>query len=163
MVCGAAKSGCATSTPARESTRGGDQHKVRSLRAGCSLETTQTTLLIELISASCPNIPGSFTITNTTPGGAGDTVTVSVTYNPISPVTAPFPQPVAAPLVTIDGQPAQVLFYAEAPGLVAGVLQINVRIPTSVSSGAVPVVVSIGGASSQLTANGTGAVTVSVQ
>ena len=81
----------------------------------------------------------------------------------ITPVTAPFSQPILPPVVTIDGQPAQVIFYAEAPDIVGGVMQVNVQIPSSVPSGDLPVVVTIGGRSSQLTATGTGAVTVSVR
>jgi uncharacterized protein (TIGR03437 family) len=70
---------------------------------------------------------------------------------------------VQAPVVTIDGQPAQVSFYGEAPGLVAGMLQVNVQVPAAARAGDLPVAVTIGAASSQLTASGTGAVTVSVR
>jgi uncharacterized protein (TIGR03437 family) len=51
--------------------------------------------------------------------------------------------------VTIGGQTAEVLYAGEAPSLIAGVLQINARIPATVSAGnAVPVSVIIGSASS---------------
>ncbi len=39
------------------------------------------------------------------------------------------PAPVLPVSVTIDGLPAQVLYAGAAPGLVAGVLQINVVVP----------------------------------
>lgn len=67
------------------------------------------------------------------------------------------PKPVLPVAVTIDGQDAEVLYAGAAPGLVAGVLQVNVRLPGGIHSGAVPVVLRIGQASSQ------SGVTVSVQ
>jgi len=55
--------------------------------------------------------------------------------------------------VSIGGQDAQVLYAGSAPGLVAGVLQVNARIPDNASTGdAVPVVLTVGDHSSQ---NGT--------
>ena len=94
--------------------------------------------------------------------GEGQTLPHGVSGSVTSP-QPPYPQPVLPPVVTIDGQPAQVLFYAEAPGIVAGMLQINVQIPDGARSGDLPVVVTFGKASSQLTPAGAGAVTVSVQ
>jgi uncharacterized protein (TIGR03437 family) len=94
--------------------------------------------------------------------GEGQTLPHGVSGS-ITSLEPPYPQPVLAPVVTIDGQPAQVLFYAEAPGIVAGMLQINVQIPAGVRSGDLPVVVTLGKTSSQLTSAGAGAVTVSVQ
>jgi len=43
--------------------------------------------------------------------------------------TAPYPAPVLPVSVTIDGLPAHVVYAGAAPGLVAGVLQINVVVP----------------------------------
>jgi uncharacterized protein (TIGR03437 family) len=64
---------------------------------------------------------------------------------------APFPQPNQAVTVTIGGQPAQVLYAGGAPGELAGLMQINAVIPTSIHTGsAVPVVVRVGGAISQV-------------
>ena len=59
--------------------------------------------------------------------------------------------------VLIDNTPVSILFAGEAPGIVAGVMQVNVQIPANVSSGNLPISVSVGGSTSQ---NG---VTVSVQ
>ena len=60
-----------------------------------------------------------------------------------------FPKPVVPVTVTMGGEPATVLYYGAAPGLVAGVIQINAQIPPGVESGAVPVVVRVGNAVSQ--------------
>jgi uncharacterized protein (TIGR03437 family) len=60
------------------------------------------------------------------------------------------PQPVAgAPGVSIGGQPATVAFYGEAPGMVSGVMQLNVQIPAGLPGGSLPLIVSLGAASSQ--------------
>jgi uncharacterized protein (TIGR03437 family) len=110
--------------------------------------------------ASNPASPGSTVVLYVT--GEGQTIPAGVTGK-LTSGTAPFTVPVQAPTVTINGLPAQVSFYAEAPTLIAGLLQINVVIPPSAGTGDLPVVVSIGGNSSQLTAAGIGAVTVSVR
>ncbi len=60
-----------------------------------------------------------------------------------------FPKPRLPVSVRIGGAPAEVLYAGAAPGLVAGVFQINARIPEGVVSGAVPVVVTVGSAASQ--------------
>ncbi len=107
------------------------------------------------------------------PANKGDVVVLFVTgegqTNPpgitgaITPMAPPYPQPLQAPVVTIGGVPASVSFYAESPGMAAGILQINVQIPLGVPSGDLPVVVSFAKATSQLAADGGGAVTVSVR
>ena len=94
--------------------------------------------------------------------GEGQSIPAGVTGK-LTAVTPPFPQSILPPAVTINGQSAPVVFYAEAPGLVAGVLQINVQIPATVPSGDLAIVVTIGGRNSQVTASGIGAVTVSVR
>jgi len=83
-------------------------------------------------------------------GVTGKVTTVSAT----PPLT---PQPLLPVAVFIGGQPASVTFYGEAPGLVSGVMQLNVQIPANVPSGNLPTSVSVGGNSSQ------DGVTVSVQ
>lgn len=60
-----------------------------------------------------------------------------------------YPVPVATPItVTIGGMTAQILYAGESPGLVSGVLQVNVKIPPNVGSGSQPVVLTVGSASS---------------
>jgi uncharacterized protein (TIGR03437 family) len=94
----------------------------------------------------------------TNPAGITGKVT---TTSPTPPLT---PQPVSgAVTVTIDGLPAAVQFYGEAPGLVAGVMQVNAVVPQGASSGDAKVVVKVGDAPSQLNAQGQGAVTVAVR
>lgn len=64
------------------------------------------------------------------------------------PNASPAPQPKLPVSVSIGGIDAQILYAGGAPGLVAGVMQINVRIPQSVQSGQLPVIVSVGSATS---------------
>jgi uncharacterized protein (TIGR03437 family) len=49
----------------------------------------------------------------------------------------------------IDGQPADVLYAGGAPGIVSGVSQINLRIPAGAAAGNLPIVLNIGGRTSQ--------------
>jgi len=74
----------------------------------------------------------------------------------IGPLRAPsaglLPAPVLPVTVTIGSAASDVLYSGAAPSLVAGVLQVNARIPAETASGSVPVVLLVGGASSQLTA-----------
>ncbi len=68
-------------------------------------------------------------------------------------VTTPLPKPLLQVEVTLNGQPAEVLYAGGAPSLVAGLMQINARVPQydpnvglTIS---MPVSVTIGTASSQ--------------
>jgi uncharacterized protein (TIGR03437 family) len=92
--------------------------------------------------------------------GEGQTNPPSVT-GAITAATLPPPQVTPAPLlpigVTINGQPALYVYAGEAPGLVAGMMQLNVQIPANAPSGDLPILVSVGGNWSQQ------GVTVSVQ
>jgi uncharacterized protein (TIGR03437 family) len=63
---------------------------------------------------------------------------------------------------TVGGQPATVQFAGGAPGLVAGVIQVNVVMPKGVTGNALPVVISIDGISSPIQGGTTGP-TVAVQ
>src|SRR5947209_1425442 len=67
------------------------------------------------------------------------------------------PAPLLPVSALIGGVPALVQFAGEAPGLVSGVLQVNVQIPANAPTGNVPIWVSIGTDSTQQ------GVTVSVQ
>jgi uncharacterized protein (TIGR03437 family) len=59
------------------------------------------------------------------------------------------PKPLLQVSVRIDGQAADILYAGAAPGMPAGVIQVNARIPESVSAGAVPVILTVGTAASQ--------------
>jgi len=59
------------------------------------------------------------------------------------------PQPVLKVTAMIGGQPATVLYAGGAPGIVAGVLQVNLRVPDGAAAGSAPVTLMIGGQSSQ--------------
>ena len=72
--------------------------------------------------------------------------------------TAPYPAPLLPVSVSIDGRPAQVLYAGAAPGLIAGVVQIDVVVPAYANQQAYDqVVVKIGDYVSP------SAVTISVQ
>jgi uncharacterized protein (TIGR03437 family) len=90
--------------------------------------------------------------------GEGQTSPAGVTGK-VTNVTSvsQIPVPLLPIAVLINNQPANYTFAGEAPGFVSGVLQLNVQIPSNAPSGNLPIVVSIGGNSSQ---NG---VTVSVK
>ena len=62
---------------------------------------------------------------------------------------SPAPQPILPVTVTIGGQTIKPLYAGGAPGELAGVMQINVRIPTGIQSGVVPISLQVGSASSQ--------------
>jgi trimeric autotransporter adhesin len=63
---------------------------------------------------------------------------------------APCPAPLLPIAITVGGAPANYEFAGEAPGLVAGTLQLNVIIPPTLTvTGNVPLVVTIGSASTQ--------------
>jgi uncharacterized protein (TIGR03437 family) len=76
----------------------------------------------------------------TSPGGVTGRVTTIDTF-PYGPLT---PQPLLPLAVTIGGIRAAVKFYGEAPGMVAGVLQVNVELPSGLPSGNQPVLISVG-------------------
>ncbi len=74
----------------------------------------------------------------TSPPGVDGNITGTVLRKPVATVTA-----------TIGGQAADVLYAGAAPGIVAGVIQVNVRVPTNITGGnSVPVVLKVGNASS---------------
>jgi uncharacterized protein (TIGR03437 family) len=86
-------------------------------------------------SASNPADKGSVVVLFAT--GEGQTVPPGVDGKVTSD---PLPRPVVAIEALIDGKLAEVLYAGGAPGLVAGVLQVNVKIPAGVRSGtAIPV------------------------
>jgi uncharacterized protein (TIGR03437 family) len=60
-----------------------------------------------------------------------------------------FPKPLTPVTVTIDGQNADVVYYGAAPQAVAGLLQVNAKVPEGVSSGDVEVIIQLGSVKSQ--------------
>jgi uncharacterized protein (TIGR03437 family) len=78
----------------------------------------------------------------TQPAGVTGKVTTVATTGPLTP------QPLLPVAVNIDGQPATVAFWGEAPGLVSGVMQLNVVVPATARSGNVSVFVSFLGGNS---------------
>ena len=65
-------------------------------------------------------------------------------------ITGEPPRPVAQVSVLIGGMPAQVEYAGGSPGSVAGLLQINARLPAGLSPGnAIPVQVNVGGVTSR--------------
>ena len=68
----------------------------------------------------------------------------------LAPLNGSAPQPRLAVTAMIGGQPANVTYAGGAPGEVAGVMQVNVQIPSGVQPGnAVPVVLQVGTGGSQ--------------
>jgi len=66
------------------------------------------------------------------------------------PAAPPLPAPILPVTIEIAGVNAEILYAGSAPGLVAGVLQANVRIPEHAATGsAAPLVLRSGGAQSQ--------------
>ena len=80
----------------------------------------------------------------TSPGGVTGKVTTIA--SPPAPLT---PAPLLPVSVTVGGQPANWTFAGEAPGFVSGVMQLNVKLPTNITAGDQPIVVTIGGVPSQ--------------
>lgn len=87
-----------------------------------------------------PARPGEVAVLFVT--GQGTTQPPAVTGQP-GPVMQPFPVPVLAVKVSVDGRDAERLFAGLAPGFV-GLLQINVRVPAATAAGARNVTVMIG-------------------
>jgi uncharacterized protein (TIGR03437 family) len=90
------------------------------------------------------------------PAAAGSVIVIYATgegvTNPASPTGSvtpltgtSFPLPSAAVSVMIGGVQAQILYAGEAPGLIAGVLQVNAVAPASIGAGNQPIVLTIGG------------------
>lgn len=60
------------------------------------------------------------------------------------------PRPLEQPVqVLIDGRPAEVQYAGAAPGAVAGLFQVNARVPLDASSGSVAIEIHVGSATSQ--------------
>jgi uncharacterized protein (TIGR03437 family) len=62
----------------------------------------------------------------------------------LGPLQPPFPVPVLGVGATVNGKAAEVLFAGQAPGLIAGVAQVNLRVPDDTPSGMARLVVYVG-------------------
>jgi uncharacterized protein (TIGR03437 family) len=91
------------------------------------------------------------------PAKVGDFIQLYVTgVGPTNPPgtdgslnAVPLPVPQGTVTATIGGKAANVNFAGGAPGLVAGVFQVNVQVPSGVTVGVVPVVVTVGTSGTQ--------------
>ncbi|MCE5307753.1 MAG: FG-GAP-like repeat-containing protein [Acidobacteriales bacterium] len=66
------------------------------------------------------------------------------------PATTTFPKPLLPVTVTIGGKNAEVLYAGAAPYMVAGVIQINAKVPTDIAAGNAEVIIKVGNSSSQV-------------
>ena len=63
----------------------------------------------------------------------------------LGPLIPPFPIPAAGPVkVTVGDSRADVLFVAQAPGQVAGLVQVNLRVPARTPAGKTRIFLSLG-------------------
>jgi uncharacterized protein (TIGR03437 family) len=83
--------------------------------------------------------------------GAGQTIPAGVNGKPGGNGSQgnPFSIPILPVAATIGGKTATVQFAGGAPGVVAGIMQVNVVVPAGLSAGAVPVVVQVGTTATQ--------------
>ena len=106
--------------------------------------------------ASNPAAPGSTISIYAT--GEGQLVPAGAT-GCISGGTLPLPKPVASVSVTVGGEPVTAIPYAgEAPDFVCGLIQINATLPTDLTAGPQPVVLTFGS-----TSNANQGITVAVK
>ena len=96
--------------------------------------------------------------------GEGQTSPAGVT-GAIAPVNVPAPwkQTPLKATATIGGLPVVPTYYGSAPGLVSGVMQVNVPIPANAPSGPLPIVITLTDPSTGLSYSTQAQVTVSVQ
>ncbi len=112
----------------------------------------QTSNLVTI--AVQPASPGIFTLSRNGYGQAAalnQDVTLNSTARPAAAgsIVVFYATGVAAsPAVTVGGQTAEVLYSGQAPGLPAGISQMNVRLPQGLAAGEWPVVIQHGGVTS---------------
>ena len=96
--------------------------------------------------------------------GEGQTSPAGVT-GAIAPVNVPAPwkQPPLKATATVGGLSASVQYYGSAPGQISGVMQVNVQIPATAPTGALPIVITLTDPASGLSYSTQAQVTVSVQ
>jgi len=97
-----------------------------------------------LNSRSNPAVSGSIVVLyatgegQTAPGGVDGQMAGQTPIKPQLPVS-----------VVVDGRSAEILYAGAAPGEVAGLMQINIRLPLGLAAGNIPVTFSVGGTASQ--------------
>jgi uncharacterized protein (TIGR03437 family) len=75
--------------------------------------------------------------------GEGQLTPAGVTASVTPSTGTTFPKPLQPVTVTVGGQPATILYAGEAPGLVSGVIQVNVQLPNNIGTGDQPVVITV--------------------
>ncbi len=94
-----------------------------------------------LNSATNPVSIGNFVLFYVT--GEGQTTPSGVDGKP-GPSSAPFPMPLQTVTATVNGVPAVVSYAGAAPGFVAGVMQVNLQIPSGILTGLAQLQVTVG-------------------
>ena len=98
-------------------------------------------------SASNPAMRGSSVSVYITGAGA---MNPFIADGSLGPLTPPFPTPLASVSAAIGGMDAPITFAGQAPGLIAGVTQVNVQIPRNAPVGAaIPITIYVADYSSQ--------------
>jgi uncharacterized protein (TIGR03437 family) len=91
-----------------------------------------------------PSAPGVFATAS-----AGDNILTLYATGCGALTTDDLPRCVLPVSVTVNGEPAQVLYAGIAPGLVQGANQINIQLPDDITTGPLTIVLTAGDASSK--------------
>jgi uncharacterized protein (TIGR03437 family) len=89
-------------------------------------------------SVANPAKPGSVVAVYMTGAGA---MSPSLSDGQLGPLSPPFPAPVQGMSALVGGNAAHIEFAGQAPGLIAGCIQVNIRIPPETPSGNVTLAV----------------------
>ena len=100
-------------------------------------------------SAARPAVAGSVLVLYAT--GEGQTKPAGVDGKVANGAAASLPKPLLPVSATVGGKAAQVLYAGAAPGYIAGLMQINLRLPAGIASGPSPLVLNIGGFTTTVT------------
>jgi len=92
-------------------------------------------------SAANPALAGSIVSVFLTGAGAMSPPIADGTLGPLNP---PYPVPTIGSSATVSGNEAPISFIGQAPGLIAGCIQVNLQIPASTASGTAALIVYIG-------------------
>jgi uncharacterized protein (TIGR03437 family) len=119
------------------------QIDVNPLQAGIAADTHGQTIAqhadFSYVTTAAPAKPGEVIIIYLAGMGATNPPVASGHASPSTPAVLP-----AAPVVTVGGENADVLFFGLTPGDV-GLYQINLRVPSDTPSGSAPLIVSQNG------------------